>query len=174
MWSCVSQLTCLRRGRSVLPRKTPFGALTIATGPFGGFSARQVIDWSVRDEEIKGEKMTGCAPTKAMSTLLELPVVAQRGWIGQQNNGFKSMLRGEHESLAVPLFRPLTLELCSRPFSYSSAKCPSLKPSNVVVQITFFFFFTATSESGFVNRDKAGMQVRNNICPPMPNLCLQL
>lgn len=58
--------------------------------------------------------------------------------------GFESMVRGYHESVIATLFRPLTLELRSRPPSCFPAKYLSLNSNKIVLQM--LSYCTASSE----------------------------
>lgn len=81
------------------------------------------------------------------------------------------MLRGYHESVISTLFRPLTLELCSRPPSCLPAKYPSLNSNKMVLQICSLIALRRVEKRLCEVSGRTGGVVRYNPQPPKPTLC---
>ncbi len=79
------------------------------------------------------------------------------------------MLKGYHESVIATLFRPLTLELCSRPPSCFPAKYPSLNSNKTVLQISSPIAPRRVKERLCEVRAKAEGLVRYNAHPTKPH-----
>lgn len=84
------------------------------------------------------------------------------------------MLGGYHESVTAILFRPLTLELCSRPTSCYPAKYPSLNSNKMVLQIRSLIPLRGIEERLCKVRGKGGRGVRSNMPPQKSTLCLHV